>query len=140
MAEEQSTIARSMLDYLNAWPNKPASFTLDGQNKEAPSATILQLASSGILRQYIDGSYIGNYSFAVYIRMKQADTGNKLDVLDLYEDLRKYFASALPRLRDGAVAIKLETLSTPALAAAYDDGTEDYQATYRLEYKAKRMG
>lgn len=140
MAVDQTTIARPMLDYLNAWPNKPAAFSLDGLRKEAPSAAVLQLASSGVLKRYVTGSYIGIWSFAVCIRLKQADTGEKLDALDLYEDLLTYFKSTLPVLPEGVEAEKIESLSTPAMSAAYDDGTEDYQGTYRLEYYAKRMG
>ena len=129
-----------MLDYVNAWPSKPAPFALEGLLKEAPGAMLLQLASSGVLKRYIDGSYIGVWSFAVYIRLNKADTGDKLEALDLYEDLLKYFKRGLPELCSGAEAITIELLTTPALAAAYDDGSEDYQATYRLQYKAQRMG
>ena len=136
MAVDQTAIARSMLDYVNAWTNKPASFTLDGLAKAAPSATILQLATSGVLRRYVNGSFVGVWSFAVYFRLNKADTAGKLDVLDLFDNLKAYFKSTLPTLSEGATASKIEQLSTPYLSAADDDGTEDYQATYRLEYKA----
>ena len=139
MAVDQITIARSMLGYVNAWPDKPAPFTLEGLRKESPAAMLLQLPSSGVLKRYVDGSYIGVWSFAVYIRLNKADTSDKLEALDLYEDLLRYFKSGLPTLEDHAEAILIEMLSTPALAAAYDDGTEDYQATYRLRYKAQGM-
>ena len=140
MAVEQTTIARSMLDYLNEWPNKPARFTLEGIAKEAPSATILQLPTSGVVKKYIDGSYIGMYNFAVYIRLNKADTSEKLEVLDLYDDLMEYFKSdAKPDLGDGATTKEFVLLSTPALAVTYDDSSEDYQATYRLVYKAKGL-
>lgn len=129
-----------MLDYLNAWPNKPARFSLEGIAKEAPSATILQLPTSGVVKRYIDGSFIGMYSFAVYFRLNKADTGEKLEALDLYDDLLAYFKSgALPDLSSEATPRYLELLTTPALAVSYDDGTEDYQATYRLVYKAKGL-
>ena len=140
MAVEQTTIARSMLDYLNKWPNKPARFTLDGAAKEAPSATIMQLPTSGVLKRYINGSYIAMYSFAVYFRLNKADTSEKLEALDLYDDLLSYFKSgALPELSSEVTERYFELQTTPALAVRYDDGTEDYQATYRLVYKVKRM-
>ena len=140
MAVEQTTIARSMIDYLNEWSNKPARFTLEGIAKEAPSATILQLPTSGVVKKYIDGSYIGMYNFAVYIRLNKADTSQKLEVLDLYDDLMEYFKSdAKPDLGEGATTRYFELLSTPALAVRYDDGSEDYQASYRLVYKAKGL-
>ena len=102
MAVEPMAIARRMLDHINAWENKPASFTLENIEKKAPAAMILQLATSGKLRTYINGSYIGVWSFAVYLRLNKADTSAKLDVLDLYEDLLAYFKSAeLPQLDVG---------------------------------------
>lgn len=139
MAVEQLAIARKMLDHINAWENRPAKFTLENIEKTAPASMILQLATSGKLRTYINGSYIGVWSFAVYLRLNKADTSVKLDVLDLYEDLLAYFESAdLPILGDGMTATKIELLTTPSLAASYDNGTEDYQATYRLVYSAKK--
>ena len=138
MAVEPMAIARRMLDHIHAWENKPASFTLENIEKKAPAAMILQLATSGKLRTYINGSYIGVWSFAVYLRLNKADTSAKLDVLDLYEDLLAYFKTAeLPQLDEGMKATKIELLTTPSLAASYDNGTEDYQATYRLVYSAK---
>ena len=129
-----------MLDYLNGWDNKPANFSLEGIAKEAPSASMLQLPTSGIVKRYIDGSYIGMYTFAVYIRIRQADTGEKLEILDLYDDLLSYFKSGqLPDLSSEAEPRYIELLTTPSLADTYDDGTEDYQATYRLVYKVKGL-
>lgn len=50
----------------------------------------------------------------------------------------QYFKTAeLPQLGEGMKATKIELLTTPSLAASYDNGTEDYQATYRLVYSAK---
>ncbi|MEG2621412.1 MAG: hypothetical protein RSC06_00805 [Clostridia bacterium] len=139
MPAEQTAIARKMLDFINAWPNKPAAFSLESIGKAAPAAMLLQLASSGRLRTYVNGSYIGVWGFAVYLRLNKADTSEKLDALDLYDDVLTYFEeSELPVLEEGMTANKIELRTTPSLAALYDNGTEDYQATYQLIYTVKK--
>lgn len=87
----------------------------------------------------MNGSYIGVWGFAVYLRLNKADTSEKLDALDLYDDVLTYFEeSELPVLEEGMTANKIELRTTPSLAALYDNGTEDYQATYQLIYTVKK--
>lgn len=135
---KEMAIARSMLRFVNLWKNKPAKFTLEAISKEAPAAMLMQLPSSGIIKRYIDGSFLGEWSFAVCLRIHKPDTYDKLEVLDLFEDFSAYLESgSLPSLPEGSEAVKFELLNTPSLSAAYDDDTEDYQANYRLIYRGQ---
>jgi len=138
MAVDQMAFARSMLVYLDGWANKPADFDLEDLSKEAPAAMLMHIPTSGVLRKYIDGSYLGEWSFVVMLRINKADTSEKLAVFDLFADLWKYFTSgALPVLPDGTTPKYFELLNTPSASTIYDNGTEDYQTNYRLVFHSR---
>ena len=81
--------------------------------------------------------YLGEWTFAVFLRIEKADVSEKLRVFDMYEDLWKYLTTeALPELPNGATPERFELLNTPSVSASYDDGTEDYQTNYRLVFIA----
>lgn len=139
-------IAKVMRDHLNTWHKKPADFMLEDLGKKAPSIMLQQLASAEKRRVYINGSYIGVWSFAVYMRVNAKDTASRLDAIACLTELSEWFQKTnsvndyinLPHIDDNRKATKIEMTSNPTLAARYDDGTEDYQAFFTLEYQVRR--
>lgn len=140
-------IAKVMRDYLNTWPKKPCEISLETIDKDAPSMMIQQLASAEKVKQYVDGSYIGAWNFAVYIRVHGRDSASRLDAFAVLDELGTWLTerggngsayARLPIIDLNHVATSIEVSSTPSIAARYDDGTEDYQIVFRLEYKYKR--
>lgn len=139
-------IAKIMKDHLNSWDKKPVDFLLEDLGKESPSLMIQQLAAAEKRRTYIDGSYIGVWNFAVYFRINGEDTRTRLDATGCLEELSEWLSEKddkgsyvnLPTIDDNRKAIKIELTSSPAIAVRYDDGTEDYQALFSLEYKVRR--
>lgn len=136
-------IAASLIDHLNSWPDKPCEIKLEDFSKSPPSMMMQQLSGSYKLRSYINGSYTGEYPFAVYVRVEGVDTESKLDATGCLLGLAKWLNEKgpdgkrknLPVLADGRAAIKVELESLPSLAARFDDGTEDYQALFKMQYK-----
>lgn len=130
-------IARSMLKHLDNWPNKPGDVELEDISKDAPSIMLMHIPTAGVVRKYVNGSILGEWCFAVYLRINKADISDKLTVFDLYADLWKYLTeNELPVLMNGAVPVRFEQLNTPSQTASYDNGTEDYQTNYRLLFRA----
>ena len=80
-------IAKVMRDKLNDWPDKPCVVMLETLKKDPPSMMLQQLASAEKVRQYVNGSYIGAWSFAVYIRVRGNDTASRLDAIGVLERL-----------------------------------------------------
>lgn len=106
----------------------PIAFTMSMQ----------QLAGTRILRRYIDGSFVGQWPFAVYVRMSASDTAKKFNAVSTLEDLNEWLSSEqLPDLGIGRTANKFEMTALPSIAATYDDGSVDYQAIFQLEYKQR---
>lgn len=139
-------IEKAIRDHLNSWVNKPAVFSIEDLGKNVPSLMLQQLASAQKKKVYINGSYIGVWSFAVYMRVSGEDTASRLDAIACLNDLTEWLTAKddegcfinLPYIDDTRKPTYIEATSTPSIAARYDDGTEDYQAIFSLEYKVRR--
>lgn len=129
-------IAKAMLEFLNKWPDKPSDILLEDFAKKPPSMMLQQLSGAYKKRMYVDGSYIGKWPFAVYFRISGRDTASKINatgrLMGLFEWLLK---TPLPDLGVNRKALKVEMTSLPSIAARYEDGMEDYQAVFELEFK-----
>lgn len=136
-------IASSLIQHLNTWHEKPCEIKLEDFSKKPPSMMMQQLSGSYKVRSYVDGSYIAEYPFAVYVRVEGTDTEAKLDATGCLLGLAKWLSEKdadgtrrhLPDLTGGRTAIKIELESMPSIAARYNDGTEDYQALFKMQYK-----
>lgn len=133
-------IAHAMLDHLNRWPDKPCEINLEELDK-APatfSMSMQQLSGTVVLRKYVDGSFIGQWPFAVYVRISGSDTAKKLEAQKILEQIGDWMSEAeLPDIGAGRVPEEIDMEGLPYIAAAYEDGSIDYQAVFRLGYKAK---
>lgn len=135
MPADNSAIAKNVLDHLNSWTDKPCVFSLEKLPKSGNALMLQPLPGSGVLKKYIDGSFIGLFSFAVYFRIEQADTNDKLSAYETLEDLAYWIEhESLPVLSDHRQAISIKQESTSFLSLSSDD-TEDYQTVFNLTYK-----
>lgn len=140
-------LEQSLLSRLNSWPDKPCKINLDELEKRGLSMMFQPLSVVKKERKYVNGSYIGGFSFAIYVRICNNDTMHKLDARKILQSLDEWLSAKgenneyinLPVLTDGNVAQKIEMTATPAIAARYDNGTEDYQAIFKLTYKHKEV-
>lgn len=140
-------LVKAIKRLLNAWPQKPVSeIYFEDLGRDAPSMMFQQLSAAEKKREYVNGSYVGALSFAVYIRIDANDTASRIDAVSTLQQLADWLqekdengeAIHLPVLDASKKAIKFEMSSTPSIAARYDDGNEDYQAVFSFEYKALR--
>lgn len=139
-------IAKVMRDHLNTWEKRPVDFLLEDLGKYTPSMMIQQLAAAQKIRSYVNGSYIGSWNFAIYIRVCAEDTSSRLNASGCLEELANWLQARddtgaytnLPIIDENRKAMKIEMTSTPSLAARYENGVEDYQALFTLEYQVRR--
>lgn len=98
-------------------------------------------------KKYVNGSYIGAFSFAIYVRTSANDTKDKLNARIILQGLDEWLSVKndngeyvnLPVLADGDIPLKIEMTATPAIAAKYDNGVEDYQAIFKFTYRHKEV-
>ena len=139
-------LAKALKDHLNSWHGKPALINLEDFGGEVPSMMLQQLSGAYKKRAYIDGSYLGSYPFSVYIRVDGADTASRLDATGALYGLFEWLTQKdengeyvnLPTIDDSNTATAIDMTSLPSIAARYDDGTEDYQAIFELQYNVRR--
>lgn len=139
-------LVNAMREHLNSWNEKPATFLIEDLGKEIPSIMIQQLSAAQKKKVYVNGSYIGVWKFAVYVRVSGRDTASRLDAIACLNDLTAWLTETdeegkfvrLPYVDDVRMATYIEADTTPSIAARYDSGVEDYQAVYSLEYKVRR--
>ena len=127
-----------MLDFINTFDRKPANVNLEEFSDEIPSMVMQQLSSAVIEKQYMKKDcYIGNWAFAVYIRIRNADTKDRIDAGGCLSDLAEWFKNAtLPDLSSiNKNAISIEMTSSPHKSAVYEDKTEEWQVVFMLRYK-----
>lgn len=145
-ANDAVYIAEAVRNHLNTWERKPADFELDKITKDPPAMMIQPLSGTERLRSYVNGSYIAAWKFAVYIRIPGTDTAERLDATGCLTELAAWLSELTPKGQYANLPIidedrnvsKIQLESTPSIAARYEDGTEDYQAIFTLEYKYLR--
>lgn len=129
-------IGRAMLAHLNTWSGKPCNITLAFDTRKDIEMKMQPLSGTVIMKKYVDGTFIGEWPFAVYVRIKKASTAARADAAKYLDRLGMWVASSvMPDIGANRVARLIEMKSLPSVAAQYEDGSEDYQAVYRLEYK-----
>ena len=139
-------LAKALRDHLNGWVDKPALINLEDFGSEVPSMMLQQLSGAYKKKSYINGSYVGSYPFSVYIRVDGVDTATRLDATGALYGLFEWLTEKdedgnyvnLPVIDESKTATQIEMTSLPSIAARYDDGTEDYQAIFELQYNARR--
>lgn len=130
-------LSKIMLDFINTYPDKLSRVNLEEFDGDLPSMVMQQLTSAVIEKQYLKkGCYIGNWAFAVYIRIKNADTKDRIDAGGCLSDLAVWFENHLPDLSGiNKKAINIEMTGSPHKSIVYDDRTEEWQVIFMLRYK-----
>ncbi len=136
-------LARVMRDHLNTWPDKPSNILLEDFGRETPAIMLQQLAAAEKKRSYVNGSYIGAWTFAVYVKVSANDTATRLNALKCLEDMYNWLDvrddgnvyTNLPTIDQNRTATQIIMPNAPSIAAKYENGDEEYQAIMELEYK-----
>lgn len=140
-------ITQALLEHLNEWDGKPCGIKLEELGEKPPAMSLQQLQRAEVVRKYIDGSYVGTFAFSVYIRVNANDTASRLDATGVLNGLADWLSERddetreykrLPYLGTATKARSIEMTATPSIAVRYDNGYEDYQAIFELQYKKRR--
>ena len=130
---EEKSILNALCVLLNTWESRPAEFLPETEG-EVPGAVITALSATQQIKRYIDGSYTGQFPFAVSMYADGASPGGKLAVLGKFDALNEWFSCHVPPKDSSRVFTKIRQTTLPAKAAVWQDGTEEYRAGFVLEY------
>ncbi len=98
-----------------------------------PAASMQTLAGDPYVRRYVDGSYIGRYRFAIYLRQASDDDGSRLDAMATLGQIATAVNAAAFTLPDGYDFHRCIQDTLPHRIAA-DDAFDDWQVTFTVQY------
>lgn len=141
-AEEVETISRSILVWVNTFPDKPVSIIkyeflgIDAVNANETGMALSTIQGAYITKQYILGGYQGEYQFKIIYRVKPGNSNDKrLQADELLNRFGDWARKNPPALGENMWALKVEPTTQSSKFAAYEDGYEDYQILMKLTYE-----
>ncbi len=142
-----SYLVQALLEKINSWEEKPCEVKLDELGEKPPAMMLQPLSRARVVRQYVDGSYIGVLAFAVFIRVNSLDTRTRLNATGVLNNLGDWLEEKdentreyknLPVFNHDTQARSIEMSATPSIATRYDNGYEDFQVIFEMQYYKKR--
>lgn len=138
--EEVDKISRSMLEWVNTFPDKPVTIIhyefLNADSGEETGMALSTIQGTYITRKYILGGYEAEYQFKLIYRIKPGNSNDKrLRADELLNRFGDWARTQRPELGDRIRALRVEPTTQSSKFAAYEDGYEDYQILMKLIYE-----
>ena len=142
---EESSVIGKICDHINAWDGAPCRFLPESREgglaglpagKDLPAGAVTALSGPVKLRAYVDGSFIGEIPFAVYLRTASTP-GDGLEALEWFAALTRYLGTFAPSPDTHRVYECCRPTALPAKSSVEEDGTEEYRASFTVRYHAK---
>lgn len=136
-----ATVVYAVWRWLNEWPDLPpgiGEINLDAMEKHPPAMLLQPLSATVIETQFINGSFVGRWPFAVVIKQTMGDDMDRIDSFAALVGIDAWMrAQPPPVLGNGNTAYKIEMTTLPMKSGVDNDGAEYYEASYALTYHHK---
>lgn len=136
---EEDKISRSMMAWINAYPDLPQSITrVDFEQLPAdkPGMSLSVTQGTYITRAYITGGHEAQYEFTVLYRIKPGTSNDaRLKADEALNAFGDWALNNWPDLGAGIRVTKLEITARAALLVPYENGSEDHQILMILNYE-----
>nr|DAF02650.1 MAG TPA: Minor capsid protein from bacteriophage [Caudoviricetes sp.] len=132
---ESEQISRSVLSWLNKWPDKPYRVDFEYLNPDAPCLTLSTIQAAYKTKKYIDGSYEAQYQFKIAYRLQPTGNNERLNADEVLNAMADWACSTTPDLGEGKNVRAVECNSRSSLFARYDNGSEDHQILMTMKYE-----
>lgn len=135
--EEAERAQRSLLEWLNTYPEKPYQIGYENLPKDDAGICISTIQAPFRLREYILGGYLAQYQFRVIYRTLPSDDDDQLDAVETLDKLGAWAEQQeiMPELPLPARIRSVKRDSNAAVFAAYDDGSRDYQIKMSMTWE-----
>lgn len=136
-AEEEAAISRSMMAWVNTYPDLPVSMINFEQLKpDAASMALSVIQGAAILRRFITGGHEGEYQFKLIYRLKPGNSNDaRLTADEVLDSIGDWATNNYPTLGENITVKRLDCTARSALFAIYENGDEDHQILFRLVYE-----
>lgn len=135
--EEEQKISRSMMAWINSYPDLPVSIVnFEQLRADAASMALSTIQAASVIRRYILGGHLGEYQFKVIYRLKPGLSNDaRLKADELLNAIGDWAEKNYPDLGEGVRVIRLQATVRSSLFAIYENGDEDHQILMRLLYE-----
>lgn len=136
--QEQEQVARALLDWLSQYDALPCPIEFEYLPKDA-AGMALTVVQSTKTEEYITGDYNVSYQFGIWYRSQSGDSDDRLNAVALLDGLADWAErqEVPPDLGPQRTVSHFATNAAAALAAAYNDGSEDYQVLMTMDYEVR---
>ena len=135
---EQNDIIKSLLLVLNNFNNIPVEkVEYQYLSPDDTSMSLNSLQGAVKSKQFVNGSYIGLYPFSIVYRVFPTNTNQRIDGTKVIDEIGELLENLdyLSCFNIGnKKVISIERTSTSSLVYRGENGVEDYQGLFRLEF------
>ena len=130
-------MTEKLLKYLNSIEGLPCKVGLEMLGAKPPSMSLQQLPGEETIKAYINGDRECRLPFAVYMRIPGKDTKSRTNAAAVF---RLIETKAKQDKEHGVLPFDDFNMSQlPSLYNRQENGVEDYQAIYSIDYYKERM-
>lgn len=135
--EEEQAISRSMMAWINTYPNLPVSIiNFEQLRPDASSMALSVIQAAAIVRKFITGGHEGEYQFKLIYRIKPgASNDARLTADELLNAIGDWAAENYPTLGNNIRVRRVEATTRSTMFAVYENGDEDHQILFRMIYE-----
>ena len=135
--KEAARISRSILVWLNTFPNVPVPLIKYEMLENKVVAMALAIESGAyITKRYITGGYRAEYPFRIIYRIVPGDSIDKrLEADELLNVMGSWAQASPPNLGSGIRVISVRQTAPASIAARYTDGDEDHEVSITITYE-----
>lgn len=142
---EEGCVIGKICDHINAWEGAPCLFLPESREgglpgtpagKSLPAGSVTALSGPVKVRSYVDGSFIGEIPFAVYLRTTSSP-GDGLEALEWFAALTRYLGNFAPSPDTYRVYSCCRPTALPARSSVEKDGTEEYRGSFTVRYRSR---
>lgn len=133
---ETDNVSRSMLAWLNSYPQKPVDLiAYEFLDTDKPSMALSTIQGAYKTKQYITGGYVAQYQFKVIYRVQAASNNDRLNADETLNAMGDWMADRANAPDIGFRVLRVVCDSRSSLFAAYENGDEDHQVLMTMTYE-----
>ena len=141
-AEEERQISRSMMAWVNTYPELPVSIiNFEQLRPDASSMALSVIQAAAITQRFITGGHQGEYQFKLIYRIKPGTSNDaRLKADELLNAIGDWAAENYPNLGENIRVRRVDATTRSTMFAVYENGDEDHQILFRMIYEVINNG
>ena len=133
-ASEQAEIQRTVVAWLNGYPDKPLAKVDFEYLGKASGLCVSTVQAAYKTKQYINGGYQAQYQFQIVYRLIASNADARLTADEALDTMGEWAENNYPSI-PGIIIRKVKRDTGAAVMARYDNNAEDHTISMTLIYE-----